>query len=185
VRLIVSIDYRYEWSCIDEDRLRFRRFLRTSENWRAHLSAATGHPAMDHPNQIHDRFIGRGDLLLLLRPGCDRETHHLETDTRPRRAMRWIRFLIFASSLKVRGEAIVIICNVSAYFITECNTTRLVDELLFTCNAQARFAGSANKAHLLVCSLLFLIEIASRLLHQEALRVQVQSGRSILRRSAW
>jgi len=43
----------------------------------AHLSRATGHPAMDHPDQIRNRLIGRGDRLLLLRPRCDRETYHL------------------------------------------------------------------------------------------------------------
>jgi len=32
---------------------------------------------MDHPDQIGDRLVGRGDRLLLLRPRCDRETYHL------------------------------------------------------------------------------------------------------------
>src|SRR3984957_17967727 len=32
---------------------------------------------MDHPDQIGDRLKGRGDLLLLLRPRCDRETYYL------------------------------------------------------------------------------------------------------------
>jgi hypothetical protein len=43
----------------------------------AHLSAATGRPAVDHSDQIRNRLIGRGDRLLLLRPRCDRETYHL------------------------------------------------------------------------------------------------------------
>lgn len=43
----------------------------------AHLSGATGHPAVDYPDQIRNRLIGRGDRLLLLRPRCDRETYHL------------------------------------------------------------------------------------------------------------
>ena len=43
----------------------------------AHLSGATGHPAMDHPDQIRNRVIRRSDRLLLLRPRCDRETYHL------------------------------------------------------------------------------------------------------------
>ena len=42
----------------------------------AHLSGATGHPAIGHPDQISNRLIGRGDRLLLLRPRCDRETYH-------------------------------------------------------------------------------------------------------------